>query len=95
MLRRSLSASLSHCVLKSRIAPEPREPGKPAKHLTHEEREPDTLAFAFPAHHVHAVVPVAGTDEGKAVLAFLKAPLNGPHTVIVEAGRLPRPTGRS
>ena len=81
----------SHCLLKSGSLLSCAIRGEAAEHVAHEEREPDALAFAFPAHHVHAVVPVAGTDEGKAVFTEPETPSNGPHTMIVETGRLPGP----
>jgi hypothetical protein len=44
-----------------------RDLGEPHKYVIEEEREPDTFAFTFFTHHVHAVVPVTGTDERQAM----------------------------
>ena len=38
------------------------------EHVIQEKPQPDALAFAFFADHIHAVVPVTGADEWEAVL---------------------------
>ncbi len=61
------------------------------EHVIQEKSQPDALAFALFADHVHAVVPVTGADEWKAVLPTCEALQNGSHTVFVHTGRFFRP----
>jgi len=68
---------------------------EPHEHFIEEESQPYTFAFAVFAHNVHAVVPITRADERQAVYAKADASQDSPHTVIVQTGRLLRPSGRS
>ena len=46
-----------------------RQAGKLHQHVVEEEGQPYAFTFTFVAHGVHAVVPVAGTDERQPVFA--------------------------
>jgi hypothetical protein len=55
------------------VAARARARRRTAQHLVQEEAQPDALALALHADPVHAVVPVAGTDQRQAVLAEAQA----------------------
>src|SRR3989338_5522577 len=67
---------------------------EPHEHFIKEESQPNAFAFAVFAHHVHAVVPITRADKRQTVLAKAAAPHDGPHTVIIQTGRLFRQTGK-
>ena len=52
----------------------------------HEQKpaQPDAFSPALMADAVHAVVPIPGPDQGKAVAAHLEAAVQGPRAVFVE-----------
>ena len=60
--------------------------GEPDEHVVKEESQPDAFAFAFFAHLIHTVVPVARAHQGQSVLAKLEALLNGSDAVFVQTG---------
>ena len=47
--------------------------GEPREHFIKEKPQPDAFAFAVLAYQVHAVIPVAGTNERQAVLTKSEA----------------------
>jgi hypothetical protein len=53
---------------KGGVMPQLGHFGKALQHFAQEEGQPHALALAMLAHLVHAVVPVAGTDQRQAVL---------------------------
>ena len=58
-----------------RLAARLRQRRESRQRRMQEPREPDALALAFFADAVHAVVPVAGPDQGQAVPAERQAPI--------------------
>src|SRR4030042_186853 len=64
------------------------------KHIIQEKAQPDAFAFPLCAHHVHAVVPVAGAHERQSVLAIIETSQDGSYTVFIQTGRLLRPAGQ-
>src|SRR5207249_4030908 len=60
---------------------------KPPEHVVEEESQPDTFAASLLPHHIHAVIPVAATDQGEAVGAETQSTFDGAHTMVVECGR--------
>ena len=64
------------------------------EHFIKEEPQPNTFAYAFFPHNVHAVVPITRADERQAACAKADAPQDGTHTVIVQTGRLFRAAGK-
>ena len=53
-----------------------------------EPSEPDALALAFLADAVHAVVPVAGTEQRQTVLSDLQRVIEPPGAVLEQRGAL-------
>ena len=76
------------------VATRTRQLGELPEHFAQEEAQPDALALALHPHQVHAVVPVAGTDQRQAVLAELQSTPDGPHAVLVQAGHVGGPAGQ-
>ena len=64
------------------------------EHFIKEEPQPDAFALTVCAHHVHPVVPITRAHERQAVYTKADASQDGPHTVIVQTGRLFRPAGK-
>ena len=94
MLCRS-SSGLRSAALGERVVATPAgDLGELHEHFVEEEAQPDALALASCAHHVHAVVPVAGTDERQVVLPDAQALQNGADTMVVQAGGLFGPAGQ-
>jgi hypothetical protein len=62
------------------------EGGEVEEDAPEEEGEPDAFAFSFVADAVHAVVPVAGADEGEVVGAGGSGAADGADAVVVEGG---------
>ena len=55
--------------------------------------QPDAFAPALVTDAVHAVVPIAGSDQGEAVAAHVEAPVQGPPAVFVQRRSLFRLRG--
>src|ERR1017187_2275336 len=67
--------------------------GELPENRVQEPAQPDTLALAVLSHPVHAVVPVSGADQRKAVATDTEASVQGPGAMFKEAGarrRYPR-----
>ncbi len=79
---------------EGRVAVHTRHLGELPEHFAQEEAQPDALALAADPHQVHAVVPVAGTDQRQTMLAEPQSVPDGAHAVLVQAGRSRR-SGRA
>ncbi len=73
---------------KGCVAIRPRHRGELPEHVVQEEAQPDALALAPHPHQIHAVVPVAGTDQRQAMLTEPQAVPDGAHAMLIQAGRL-------
>ena len=58
------------------------------QHLVQEEGQPHAFTLAVLADLVHAIVPVAGTDQRQAPFAEAQAVLDGAHAMLVQIARL-------
>jgi hypothetical protein len=72
--KRVLTPGTCRCLLhaplrEGGVGPATGEFSKLHQHVVKKEGEPDTFAAAFVPDQVHAVVPVATTDQRQAVLA--------------------------
>ena len=79
---------------KGRVAVKPGQACELLQHFTQEKPQPDTFSFAVFAHHVHAIVPVAGADQWQAVRAGRESAFNGANAVLIQARRLLGSTGQ-
>ena len=79
---------------KGLVAVNPRNLRKLGQHGIKEKSQPNAFAFTVFPHKVHAVVPITRADEWQAVFAKADASQDGPHTVIIQTGRLFRPSGK-
>src|ERR1700686_3192930 len=63
--------------------------GETRQYLVQEESQPDAFSLAVFADQVHAVIPIASSDQGKAVFASLETGHDRLNTVVVQsAGHL-------
>jgi len=62
--------------------------------LIKEKSQPDAFACAMFTHQVHAVIPVAGTHKGQAVLTHAETSQDGADAMFIQAGRFFRPAGQ-
>src|SRR5204863_2588628 len=67
-----------------RVPARSHQRGEIVKDLRQEPAEPDALAAALVSDTVHAVVPVPGADQGKAMRADGEPTLDGADAVLVE-----------
>ena len=58
--------------------------GEPFEHVVKEESQPHTFALALGAHAAHAVVPVADSHQGQAMVAEAKPVHDGTGAVRVQ-----------
>src|SRR5204862_4409629 len=65
----------------------PGQFGDLREHIIKKKSQPDTFATSLFTHHVHAVVPIARTDQRQAVFAESQTVLDGAHAMLVERGR--------
>src|ERR1700726_3150970 len=59
--------------------------------MTKEESKPDAFAFAVPADEIHAVVPVAGSDQRQPMRAASEAMQDCPHAMLIDIRALVGP----
>jgi len=64
------------------------QPGKLGEHIVKEESQPDTFPAPQVSHPVHAVIPVATTDQRQAVPAGVQTALDGAHAMFVKRAGL-------
>ena len=67
---------------------------KAHEHVIQEKAQPDAFTPAFPADQIHAIVPVAGTDERQTAFAKGEPVQNGADTVLIQTGSLVRTFGQ-
>src|SRR3989339_1995207 len=89
-----LDAPLQLCRLcptefgKNQIPTPVCNPGKLSEYLIEKKCQPDAFTFPGGAHHVHPVVPVAGTHQRQVVFAIAKTSPDSPYAVFIQTGRL-------
>src|SRR5690606_16577171 len=81
---------LQAVAVDGRIAAFVRDRAESAQRGDQKPAEPDALALPFRADTVHAVVPVAGTDERQAARTDGACALQCAHTMIVDARSVTR-----
>ena len=93
-----VSAQASACgralIGEGRVAVQARQRAESAQHFVQEEAQPHALPLAYDAHPVHAVVPVAGANQRRAVGTEAQSVPDGPHTMPVQALCLPGAAGQ-
>ena len=72
------------------VVSRPRQFRELREHVVKKECQPDTFAAPIIPHLVHAVVPIARTDQGQAVLAEFQTVLDGAHAMFIKRGRFLR-----
>src|SRR5437867_9579116 len=80
---------------KGRVSTGKRNLHEPEQRFIKKKSQPYTFALAGFSHQVHAVVPVAGTDQRQTVNAKLEAIQDGPNAVLIQCALFSGRAGRT
>src|SRR6266576_5028450 len=65
------------------VVAQTRDFGEFSEDVTKEESEPDAFALAVPPDEIHAVVPIAGSDQRQSMRAESETMQDCPHAVLI------------